>query len=272
MTRLVPSPKPSTQCSLSWKRLIETSTNPIRISGSSLPIAHTNFAPPLTLILSNLDVLAKVGDGDPVFRKQALSDIRAESDRMARMVTQLLILARADAGAEVGQHAVALDDLVAQTCKQAQKMANGVRFIATDTHALDGAVALGSSEYLRQALLILLDNAFKYTPSTGEVRVEAEVQDGTARIIISDTGTGIDAHDLPLIFERPREECGWCHRNRSRSVDSFLGRESTRRRHRDGEHAGTRLAFLPRSSCCFSPDHHSGAPGVTKLAQCPGKK
>lgn len=157
---------------------------------------------PLTLILSNLDVVAKVGDGDPVFRKQALSDIRAESDRMARMVTQLLILARADAGAEVGQHAVALDDLVSQTCKQAQKMANGVRFIVTDSQVLDGAVAFGNAEYLRQALLILLDNAFKYTPSTGEVRVEVGVQDGTARIIVSDTGTGIDADDLPRIFER----------------------------------------------------------------------
>ena len=51
---------------------------------------------PLTIMLSSLDILTRVGDEDPSFQAQTLSDMRIEIDRMARMVTQLLILARTD--------------------------------------------------------------------------------------------------------------------------------------------------------------------------------
>jgi two-component system, OmpR family, sensor kinase len=67
---------------------------------------------------------------------------------------------------------------------------------------LEGAVVLGNADYLRQLLLILLDNAFKYTPPPGEVRIEAALEDGYARVTVSDTGTGIEPADLPRIFDR----------------------------------------------------------------------
>jgi signal transduction histidine kinase len=60
----------------------------------------------------------------------------------------------------------------------------------------------GNADYLRQLLLILLDNAFKYTSPSGEVRLDAELDDDHARITVSDTGTGIEPADLPRIFDR----------------------------------------------------------------------
>jgi two-component system OmpR family sensor kinase len=159
---------------------------------------------PLTLILSNLDLVAKMGATDRAFRERALADIRAEADRMARMVSQLLILARADAGLQVTNERVQLCDVVLDAGRHGRRMAREVRFVPDDRNVLDDAMVEGNADYLRQLLLILLDNAFKYTAPAGEVRLEADLDDGHARITVSDTGTGIDAADLPRIFDRFR--------------------------------------------------------------------
>lgn len=157
---------------------------------------------PLTLVLSNLDLLDRMGATDPAFRERALADIRSEADRMARMVSQLLILARADAGARVAMEPVAARELVVDAARHGRRMAGAVRFVPDDGAALDGAVVRGSADYLEQLLLILLDNAFKYTAPPGEVRLETAVEAGWLRVAVSDTGSGIDPADLPRIFDR----------------------------------------------------------------------
>jgi two-component system, OmpR family, sensor kinase len=156
---------------------------------------------PLAVIMSNIDLLAKVGKADPGFADRALADIRGEANRMARMITQLLILGRADAGAQAPKEPVLLAEVVAEACRQGQGMAEDVRFV-TQADTLEGVVVQGNPDYLKQLLLILLDNAFKYTARDGEVRVEAARENGQARITVADTGSGIDAADLPHIFER----------------------------------------------------------------------
>ncbi len=157
---------------------------------------------PLTVITSNLDLLAKVGKTDPAFGDQALADIRGEANRMARMITQLLILGRADAGAQTPKEPVFLADVVGDACRQGQGIADDVRFVTSGSDTLEGVVVQANADYLMQLLLILIDNAFKYTPRDGEVRVEAALENGRARITVADTGSGIDPADLPHIFER----------------------------------------------------------------------
>jgi signal transduction histidine kinase len=119
---------------------------------------------PLTLIHSNLDLLAKVGDRDPAFHTQALADIRAETQRMARMITQLLILSRADAGAHLSAEAIDLADIVADACRQEQGMMGAVCLINTAPRGLRNTVVAGNPDYLKQLFLILIDNAMKYSP------------------------------------------------------------------------------------------------------------
>lgn len=157
---------------------------------------------PLAVIVSNLDLHGKVAKTDPGFGEQALADIRSEANRMARMLTQLLILGRADAGAQAPKEPVLLADVVAEACRQGQGMAEEVRFVTAAGDALEGVVVQGNPDYLKQLLLILLDNAFKYTPPDGEVRVETARENGQARITVADNGSGIDPADLPHIFER----------------------------------------------------------------------
>ncbi len=157
---------------------------------------------PLTLILSNLDLLAKVGQSDPAFELQALTDIRSETDRMARMITHLLILSRAEAGTHLAVEPLLLGEVVADACRQEQGTVEGVRFISTAPESLGDAVVAGNADYLKQLFLILVDNAVKYSTPGGEVHVAASLDDGQAQVTVSDTGQGIDPQDVPHIFDR----------------------------------------------------------------------
>jgi signal transduction histidine kinase len=161
---------------------------------------------PLTRIRSTVDLLDRLDDtgttDDAAFRSRALADVAAETDRMARMVRQLLILARADAGATIEPRPVRLDDVLQAACRQAERMANGVTFIPPPDGGLGDAVVHGDADHLQQVVLILLDNAFKYTPPPGEVRVEADHDDHTARITVADTGLGVPDEDTDRIFDR----------------------------------------------------------------------
>jgi signal transduction histidine kinase len=157
---------------------------------------------PLTLIVSNLDLLARVGPADPAFGAKALGDIRDEADRMARMITQLLILGRADAGAVMSPRPVPLAEVVADAVRQSRSVADGVRVTDAASGALDGVIVSGNPDYLTQLLLILLDNACKYTPPGGAVRLDAAADGGTVRLTVEDSGPGIDPADVPHIFDR----------------------------------------------------------------------
>jgi signal transduction histidine kinase len=157
---------------------------------------------PLTRVLSTLDVLARVGPTDPEFKAQALADVRDDAGRMARMITQLLILARAEVGTPMPVEAVALGDVVADACRQGREMADSVRFEGPNGSALDRVMVRGNADYLKQLILILVDNAIKYTPAGGSVQLTASIDDGHVRVMVADTGTGIGPDDLPRVFDR----------------------------------------------------------------------
>ena len=157
---------------------------------------------PLTIMLSSLDLVAKVGATDPEFQAHALADMRVEAERMARMVTQLLILARSDAGATVAHMPLLVVDLLTDACRQARPAGCAATLVCRGLDLLNGAVVRGNPDYLKQLFLILLDNAFKYTPSDGRVEVTATLQPETVAVTVADTGIGIAATDVPRIFER----------------------------------------------------------------------
>ncbi len=156
---------------------------------------------PLTIMLSSLDLIGRVGATDPEFQAEALADMRVEADRMARMVTQLLILARSDAGDTVARKPVLVSDVVQDACRQARQASNGTP-LECEIEPLEGVVVSASPDYLKQLFLILLDNAVKYTPSGGHVTVTGNLNEGEAAITVADTGIGIAKADVPRIFDR----------------------------------------------------------------------
>jgi signal transduction histidine kinase len=111
----------------------------------------------------------------------------------------MLALARADAGISLPRQRVEVDRLVLEAVKEARHLARGQKI---EVDKLEPAVLLGDGDRLKQLLLILLDNAVKYTPAGGRVSVELGRRSRIANILVRDTGVGIPDDALPHLFER----------------------------------------------------------------------
>ncbi len=122
----------------------------------------------------------------------------AETERMSRLVNDLLILARADAGRPLVRQPVPLAPLLDDLCRQAASRPPTGSTAATRAISRCWATATRSG----RCLLILLDNAIKYTPPDGTIAVAATDADEGVTISVEDTGIGIARADLPHLFER----------------------------------------------------------------------
>ena len=157
---------------------------------------------PLTIMLSSLDVLARVHESDHEFATEALSGLRAEVRRMARMVSQLLIMARSERDATARRGPILLAELVADACRECTVNGEGRTVEWRDLRALDEVVVEGDPDYLKQLFLILLDNALKYSPEGGTVQVSGGTDRRSVSISVLDTGIGIASEDQERIFDR----------------------------------------------------------------------
>jgi two-component system phosphate regulon sensor histidine kinase PhoR len=138
-------------------------------------------------------------DADPVAREETLRAIARESERMGRIVSDLLTLARADAGQPLERRHLALDSLVLEVYTQEQTLANGVRLQLGEW---DQIAVEGDPDRLKQVMLNLVDNALRYTPSGGEVTLDLLQRGDEAVFQVHDTGPGIPAEQMSRIFDR----------------------------------------------------------------------
>ena len=154
---------------------------------------------PLTTIRLNAEMLQARETDQGSERATMLADIAGEADRLNRLVNNLLVLARADAGWRPHLRPTALRPIVEDAFRQAQVLA--------DEHALELAApqdvnVAGDPDLLKQLILILLDNAFKYTPTGGRITVSLAASNGGAALSVADSGPGIAPEDIPRIFDR----------------------------------------------------------------------
>ena len=154
---------------------------------------------PLTAIQGNLEILQRFPHMRQADRQAALDEATREAQRLARLVNDMLALARGDAGAQLHREPVGLGNLLREVFEEAHHLADGYRFELGD---LPDLWAQGHRDRLKQVLIILLDNAFKYTPPGGTIRLELAEREGRAQVRVSDSGIGIAPEDLPHVFER----------------------------------------------------------------------
>ena len=158
---------------------------------------------PLTTIRTNLELLLRAGDRlDPNDHDEAVADSLAEVERLSRLVNDLLTLARADSGLQLERRdAVQVDRVARDVYRQARLMALPHEHTVV-AEPIDEAVVTGDADYLKELLLILVDNAVSYTPDGGQIRLGVERVGDEVRISVHDTGVGIESADLPHLFER----------------------------------------------------------------------
>lgn len=135
--------------------------------------------------------------------EESLRQILQEAERTTLLIEQLLELARADSGCgSLIMQPVDLPAVVRGVVSGWQQVAaaRNLQF-STDICKLDACV-MGDATLLRRLVDIILDNAFKYTPSPGSVRLALDVREEAAVITVQDSGAGIAHEDQEKIFER----------------------------------------------------------------------
>jgi two-component system sensor histidine kinase MprB len=158
---------------------------------------------PLTSLRTNLELLlASEKPGAPTLsqkdRQEIYEDVQAQIAEMTTLIGDLVELAREDAPQAVHEP-VDMLELVERALDRARRRAVGQQF----TVSLQPWYLLGEAHALERAVLNLLDNAVKFSPADGVVRLEMRpVGDGTMLIEVADSGPGIAEADLPHVFER----------------------------------------------------------------------
>jgi heavy metal sensor kinase len=134
--------------------------------------------------------------------EQVLRGLEEEVDRLTRLVENLLLLARADTGQPLLHHEpVDLAGLLQVVTEQVRPLA-AAKAVILDLHAPASLPLSGDTDKLLRLFLNLLDNAIKYTPPGGAVRVQARYQDEQAQVDVVDSGPGIPPEQVAQIFER----------------------------------------------------------------------
>jgi two-component system OmpR family sensor kinase len=152
---------------------------------------------PLTTLRGNLGLLRRNPPTPPEEQADILADMVDESDRLIRLVHDLLLLARADAGRNLAKEPLDIQVVLEETVRQAHQL-DANRQINLNVPS-DPSV-LGDRDAIKQLMLILLDNALKH--SNGDVNVEVVRNDTQVDIRVQDHGAGISPDKVEHVFDR----------------------------------------------------------------------
>jgi signal transduction histidine kinase len=147
-------------------------------------------------------LLIGADNGDVETSRRLMRGMYAEIQRMQRLVENLLVLARLDEDRlMLREDAVNMQELLDIVYNQAQQLAHGQQIMcAVDTHTLCAKV---DADKLQQVLLIIIDNALKFTAEYGQIKILAYNKGQEAIIVeVHDNGRGIPTDDLPHVFDR----------------------------------------------------------------------
>ncbi|MDR1815920.1 MAG: HAMP domain-containing histidine kinase [Clostridiales Family XIII bacterium] len=162
---------------------------------------------PIAVIQGYANLLSRWGTEDPGTLKESVEAIRTESESMKQLVNQLLFLARGDNDTlAVDFQRVDLVPILAEVLRE-EDMIEEEHALAAELPDEPVRVS-GDAALLKQLVRILVDNAVKYTPAGGEIRlslttaVDAATDRFCARVSVSDEGQGIPPEVLPRVFDR----------------------------------------------------------------------
>lgn len=175
---------------------------------------------PLTSIQGNIELIRRYGPDEV-----SIEAIQDETGRMSRLVNDLLMLARADyGGLTVDLYPLDLDTVVMETYHQSRVLLQS-RELVMRLGKFEPVRINGNTDRIKQVLFNLIGNAIKFTPDGGEIIVGLENVNEHAVLWVKDNGIGLDAADIPRVFDR------------------FFQSESSRVHYDDGEGFGLGLSI-----------------------------
>jgi two-component system OmpR family sensor kinase len=150
---------------------------------------------PLTSILANLELLTEVLDGE---RGEAARSALRSSQRMRRLVGDLLLLARADANRQLPREPTDVGRVLVEAAAELGPVADGHEL----TIDSDEAVVDGARDELHRMTLNLMENAIRHTPEGTHVNARVAADDGQVVLTVEDNGPGVPAELSERVFER----------------------------------------------------------------------
>ncbi len=229
---------------------------------------------PVTTILGLTEILARPGRTDDHARMDLLEDVRAESERLHRLVEDLVVLSRVERGAlvvdpEPLEPRRLLERIVAGEAPEVPTIS-----VETDLDP-DLPIVAGEATYVEQIVRNLLGNAAKYTPAGSHVLVSARQHDGAVEVRISDDGPGIPQASLDRIFGLFYRDPDSARMVAGSGIGLFVcaslveamgGRIWALRRPEGGSEFGFTLRVLEADSADLEPVEGSGGGGTVELA------
>lgn len=187
--------------SLSLNLMISRLEDAINSSKQFVADASHELRTPLAVLRGELENLAQDTQLKPQTR-ETLGSALEEVDRLAEIVEGLLALSRLDTGEAKSEWArFDLAELVATTADQMSLLAEDKR-ISVVCDSSTRVMIEGDRARLKQVVVNLLDNAIKYTPNGGRIKLKIAQEDGNAVLDVADDGIGIPPEALPHVFKR----------------------------------------------------------------------
>ncbi len=175
----------------------------LRARNDLIADASHELRTPLTVLRGNAEVGLAMGPADCV-HEPILREIVSESERMTRLVEDLLFLARSDAGvAALEPVELDLEPWLADVAARAEVLCRE-RGVGLEAHLVATGRARVDPERMAQALMIVVDNAARFSPPDTKVDLRASLTDQHLELTTSDHGPGIPEDLRPYIFDRFR--------------------------------------------------------------------
>ncbi len=185
------------QLATTFDRMIERLDNALQAQKSFVADASHELRGPLTVMQGNLDLLKRnLNEED---RRESLRALEAETSRMSKVVSDLLVLAELDSGQPEHLDSVALREMLLDAQRRARQLAGNRQIVVERQEDL---WVMGNADKLEQVLSNLVNNAIKYTPEGGIITLSLFREGDWACMVVADTGIGISPQDLPHIFDR----------------------------------------------------------------------
>lgn len=196
------APTEVVELSSSFNNMIERTQSLLKeIKEVSNNVAH-DLRTPLTRIRGKVETTL-MADASLLEHKELSGLVIEECDKLMLLINNMLTLAEYESGlATKKNERIDLKKLLQKLCEVFETVMEDKGIISSIDLSKEDLFIFGDTEKIQRSLSNLLDNAIKYTSENGEIKIVANVENETIKIVVEDTGCGINEDDQKRIFER----------------------------------------------------------------------